>query len=475
MNRSFATFSMTGLLALLASTGLFPACDKVSNVVGADDRQSLSDSTISPRVIFTSPSHGTSGPFQLYNYGPGSQRPHFVIQFNKFISTYSIGPNTVRISGFERPAVVRVRPQGFYYRLDKTAYYSDILEFDVVDSLGYYYRMPYEVGHTYTVVVDTSLRDINNNLMGEAYVFSFAPEPNLRILMIYPDPAAGKLSVTQNQFPSVLFNSKMTSSLFSSISFSPPLSGLWNLSYDSAYVSFSPSNPLSFSTQYTVTIPQGTADRDGHGLPQSFQAVYTTHPFMILSASPPHGSVEVPPWTSVYFQVTGRIDVNTVVGAVTVSPSIAYSISAYENSFYLYLDSPARFATGTTYTITISSGLKASDGTSLVPYIHQFTTEPFEVNYTSPSNGQTGVYRYTSINVQCNDAIDQSTISSSLTISPTVAGTISMTYDETGFYFSPTNGFAANTTYTVTVAASLKSTRGVAIESPRIFSFTTGS
>ena len=149
---------------------------------GPPGGEDLTNPNVQPKVLFTYPSNNAIGPFGIYNRGDGYSKPHFTVRFNKLMSKFSVLPGTVTCQGFGRPVIVVLYqpygggccPSNSGSKASSDDFYSDVLSFSVIDSLGYYYypRMLYRVGQTYTVTIDSTLEDINGNHLGQRFTFS---------------------------------------------------------------------------------------------------------------------------------------------------------------------------------------------------------------------------------------------------------------------------------------------------------------
>jgi hypothetical protein len=137
----------------------------------------------------------------------------------------------------------------------------------------------------------------------------------------------------------------------------------------------------------------------------------------------------------------------------------------------------------TEYTATISMGVKNTSGAGLAkPHVWKFTTTgPTDillptVNSTNPANSATGISRNSSIALTFSEAMNPSTVNSTtFTLkqgTTPVAGTV--TYNGTTGTFTPTTNLSANTTYTATVNTSTKDVAGNALQSNKVWEFTTG-
>ena len=98
----------------------------------------------------------------------------------------------------------------------------------------------------------------------------------------------------------------------------------------------------------------------------------------------------------------------------------------------------------------------------------------FSVVSTSPASGATGVAINTAVTATFSKYLLSSSVTTStFTVSPNVAGTVSLS-DKIAT-FTPSSSLAFNTVYTVTLTTGIKDSSGTALASASLWSFTTGS
>jgi hypothetical protein len=162
----------------------------------------------------------------------------------------------------------------------------------------------------------------------------------------------------------------------------------------------------------------------------------------------------------------------TVPGAVTYFGKTA--------TFKSTLD----LASSTTYTATITTGVKDLAGNALAANkVWSFTTgtttdsTPPLVSSTSPTHGATGVQLNSSISAIFNEAVSAATVTAgSFTLkqgTTPVAGDV--TYLGTTATFNPTSNLASSTTYTATITTGVTDLAGNAMATAKVWSFTTGT
>jgi hypothetical protein len=154
-------------------------------------------------------------------------------------------------------------------------------------------------------------------------------------------------------------------------------------------------------------------------------------------------------------------------------------LSSYEE---IYFEPNTALLPDTTYTITIDTSVRSASGAKMPqPYTFSFTTansniiaNPLYVQYSNPSNGDSDVSPQQTITFEFNEAVDTASLRKGFSLVPPVAGLFGLNnvYQEE-FSFSPIMPLPLGTTYTVTLAASVKSTNGDSLGTPYTFTFKT--
>ncbi len=470
-----------GAVTLWFVVGMFAGCTKEGPTGPAgppgppgtpDD---LTNPNILPQVLFTQPASNAIGPFNLFTPFESYTKPHFVIRFNKYMAKSSFTSRTVVCQGFDRPVAVRLfqryilpyvsRPTGV-----KSELYDNVLEFMIHDSIGGWW-MPYRVRGTYTVVLGTLIEDINGNHLTQRYQFSFTPEPQFRVVDI--TPKNGSTDATQSLSIRVSFNTYIEALVFGSLQLSPSVAGRWRLNrYDSTVATFTSATAVPFNTACTATVLGTARDRYGNPIDRSYSSSFAITAFAVRSTFPPNGATQVWPMSSPYIKLTAPADTGTVRQALSIVPPLSCRIRSYGHD--IYINPSFGLAPSTTYTLTLSTALRAHDGTALQsPATVTFTTSPFEVEYTNPDYGALNVSRESTISVDMTAVLDTSTIRSSFSISPQANLRFSMYEGSARINAVPSPQLDANTMYTVTIGTTLRSKSGASLQAPYSFVFTT--
>jgi hypothetical protein len=472
---SFVLFiiPIISITALLFTNG----CKDETITYSADD---LTNPAVQPRVMFTLPENNSTGPFELFNNNDYYSKPHFIIRFNKLMDLSSIDLSLIKVVGFDKPVRVDLFRNYYYYPLEgkasriskpSNAQYDNVLSFAIRDSFSYT-AAPYGVGRSYIVVINPGLEDINGNKTSEQYRFAYKPEPYFRVLEIYPEAEPEDVSTTASI--SINFNSRIDNNIFSSLQISPSLEGQWKITgFDSSVAQFQKFNFLPFNSSFTISVLSSAQDSYGNTINHQESSLFSVAPFKVDATSPPGGSTSVRLDAQVGIGFTGMIDTSTVRTSIAISPStqVVYYHYGTQTSFR----PPIGFIPNTTYTISVSNTLHAYDGTILsAPYTFSFTTAPFQIYYTYPSDGAFYVDRNQSMYVSCNIWIDTGSVRSSFSINPPVSGNFSLYDGGNSFNFMPSSILAANTIYTVTISTSLRTQSGYNLQQPYTFRFKTG-
>jgi hypothetical protein len=196
-------------------------------------------------------------------------------------------------------------------------------------------------------------------------------------------------------------------------------------------------------------------------------------PFKALQVYPQDGATEVFPNNQISVTLSGMLDPATANQAFHLEPPTSGQLLPSNTPPSLTFLPSQELLFGTRYTVTISTALRAFDGTPLsVPYSASFTTTSFQVIGSFPGDGQYNVALNQPVGFYCSGNIDPNSVQSAFRISPASQGTVIV--GNSAATFSPSPPFAANTIYTVTISTALRSSSGIPLAAPHTFSFRTG-
>lgn len=363
--RIYCLVSLSVLLLFIIS-----GCDQspIENNYYYTGVDSLSDPNTLPRVVFTNPANGSHGPFGNTDPTQYSETQQITIQFNKLLNTKNIGPNSIIL-----------KTDDAYHPLRLIDGYSNmfnhILVFNVQDQ--------YLASKTYTLIIDTTLKDIHGNKLSNPHIISFVPEPKFRLFRMYPTSDDIEPSSISTLY--LHFNSKINTTIFNSLSISPTIDGNWMLgdnyyyNDDSLSAYYKLADTLAFNTNYTISISSNAKDYNGLPIDRSYQYSFKTVPFRVRidSYSGYMGSGGFYIYNYFNFRFNGEVDTSTVRNSISVSPQISYDLSfPYgTNPNYVKINfNETQFQRNTKYTIYFNSNIRSSKGDVLEAYNFSFST-----------------------------------------------------------------------------------------------------
>src|SRR4030042_260569 len=173
------------------------------------------------------------------------------------------------------------------------------------------------------------------------------------------------------------------------------------ITVDGAVVTFTPSSALSYSTTYTGTITAGVGDLAGNAMAADYiwsfttGAVPDTPPPTVTAVSPGIGATDVSiasTITATFSEAMDASTVNTTTFTLVNGGSPVSGTVTYAGTTATFTPS-SNFAYDTTYTATITTGVKDLAGNAMAAdYPWSFTTgavpdtTPPTVSSTSPAN-----------------------------------------------------------------------------------------
>jgi hypothetical protein len=237
-------------------------------------------------------------------------------------------------------------------------------------------------------------------------------------------------------------------------------------------------------TSYTVRISTAAHDTSGEHLrfPLSFRfnTVQSYTSIYGIQTNPVHGDIDVTPLTTSGILVTfpRRMDPSSTEAATTISPPMnSVFLWPDGNQMRIYTGGP--FLSDTTIAVNIAGTARDRDGVPMVQdFRFSFRTAPLRVEYTYPQNAQLYVSPDQAIGISFNSYVLLSSVQSSFTISPGVAGSIA--FSGTSPYanpaqvvFTPSGSLPANTKFTITLSTGVRDMYGIRMKVPYSFSFVT--
>ncbi|OGU47781.1 MAG: hypothetical protein A2000_09695 [Ignavibacteria bacterium GWB2_36_8] len=238
--------------------------------------------------------------------------------------------------------------------------------------------------------------------------------------------------------------------------------------------------------EYKITL--GTTAKDTAGnflrfpLNFSFKTVQSYSTQNGIMTDPIHGDIEVSPLNYSYNGITvtfpRRMNKSSVEALTTVTPPMnTIFLWPEENVLRIYTGGP--FLSDTTITVSIDKSAKDKDNVEIgQDFNFSFRTAALNISSTSPSNGQLFISPTSPLQFNFNNFVTLSSAQSAITISPQVSGTFSYggyyPYEQMNqIVFTPNSPLAANTKYTVNIAATILDMHGSNMKQAYSFSFVT--
>ncbi|GEM_PF-2683314 len=159
-------------------------------------------------------------------------------------------------------------------------------------------------------------------------------------------------------------------------------------------------------------------------------------------------------YASVEMTASGNTYTGIIPGASVRTPGVDYYIWAYDNNFN-QATHPASNAVTNPHSFTVTD-----------------STRP-EILWVHPPDGSVNVPLRTAITAKFSEQMDQTTVNNAFSISPSVPGVLSWVDD--AITFTPSQGLAQNTVYTVTITNMAADMAGNTMLNTYVWSFTTGN
>jgi len=247
---------------------------------------------------------------------------------------------------------------------------------------------------------------------------------------------------------------------------------------------FTPVDTLGFALRWkvgqscTIGISSVAKDINGNSLNPSFSMTFTPEPTVrIISVIPTDRDTNVSLTSGFRITWNSPVDLSIVPSIAIAPPPVGYwYIPAYGDSTMMYYALTKPLAFGTTYRMSVGAGATDKFGNRLPSeFVSTFKTIDFRVTSTFPAPNELVGNLGQEISVVFSGPIDTASARAAFGISPQLDGTLHLQGGVSYFEFFSTLGFLPNTTYSVTLSASMKSSTGIPLAQPYSFAFTTDS
>lgn len=342
-------------------------------------------------------------------------------------------------------------------------------------------------GTTYTAIITKGAMNAKGKTLESDYVWTFTTNDLKPPTVISTDPANNVSDVELNTDVTATFSVPMDQTTLTTSSVTlkqgeTVISG--TVSYSGSTVTFNPDNNLSYSAVYTATIAAGVKNMEGIAMINNYTWSFTTKiatPPTVISTDPADDAIDVELNKTISATFSVPMDEGTFTASTfmvkqrgnTVNGVIAYSGST------VTFDPDDNFSYGSTYIVTITTGLKDTEGTPMAHnYVWGFTTKDAPaptIILTDPVNNENGVELSKVITATFSVAMEESTVNSStFTLkqgTTTVSGNV--TCSGTVATFTPTDNLLSGVNYTATITTAAKNTDGTNLANSYSWSFNT--
>ena len=347
---------------------------------------------------------------------------------------------------------------------------------------------------TYTGTITTGVRDIAGNAMTANHAWSFttaAAADNTPPTVTSTNPANNQTGVAVNGSISVTFSEAVAPATVTAASFTVGgVTGTVSLSGNTA--TFKPSANLAYNTRYNATITNAVTDIATNHLATNYVWSFSTGPASdttpptVASTNPVNGATGVSLSASAAATFSEAVDPSTVTTGTFLlkqgSTSVPGTVTLSGTTATFKPSAP--LAGSTTYTATMTTGVKDLAGNTMASNSSwTFTTAaavdntPPTVGSVSPAAGATGVVLNASVTANFSEAIDALSVNTAtFTLkngSSTVPGTVSLSGATATF--KPSASLLSGTAYTAMLTTGIKDMAGNTLGSGYSWTFTTGS
>ena len=250
----------------------------------------------------------------------------------------------------------------------------------------------------------------------------------------------------------------------------------------SIVIRFSPTSVGSFNDSFNIP----SNDPDKSNVTVNVSGTGTDHtPPAVTSTNPANSATNIGVNTNIRAVFSEHMDDATInASTFTINNGITGTVTYDVVTKTATFNPSSNLAYGTTYTATITTGVKDFAGNSMNSnYSWTFTTStapdntPPTVTSTNPADNATGVDISTNITTSFSEGMDSSTITSStFTVSAggsNIPGVVS--YNNTTATFNPSGPLVNSTIYTATITTGVKDIAGNNIVSNHTWNFTTST
>ena len=248
---------------------------------------------------------------------------------------------------------------------------------------------PLSPNTTYTGRITTGVKDVMGNALQTDHVWTFATGMIIVPVVITTDPTNNEMNVALNKIITATFSVPMDPLTINNSTFivkqgTNTIAGV--ITYTGSTVSFTPTNPLTANTVYTVTITTGAKSLQGTPLATNHLWNFTTAPVPTVTATDPLNNaiaVDLNKTVTANFSLTmDPSTINTTTFTLKQGTTVIPGVVIYTGGNTASFNPVNSLDPGLVYTATITTGAKSAAGIPLANnYVWNFTT----ANVATPS------------------------------------------------------------------------------------------
>ncbi|MBN1217524.1 MAG: Ig-like domain-containing protein [Anaerolineae bacterium] len=256
---------------------------------------------------------------------------------------------------------------------------------------------------------------------------------------------------------------------------------------DERTMRFTPAQPLNYATVYDVILTQVATAEDGVPLAEPFTFRFSTPGYLeVTQVVPADGTtdVETKPTITVMFNrpvvpLTSLEESKDFPQPLEFEPVLAGQGEWLNTSIYTFVPDD-NLPGGVAFKARVKAGLTDVAGKTILPadFVWNFTTQPPEVVFTRPNDGQTLVPIETALQVTFSQPVDPASAEANFELYPTGLFGRGMSgkflIQDSNLTFTPTDRLEFDTTYEVKLGTGITSPAGgKGMAEPYRFRFTT--
>jgi len=350
MNKYFRLFAYF-LLALLLS------CQKDENITNnyyTDDGVDH-DPSVKPKLVHSNPMAESIVPEIDSEIYMESSSTNMFLTFNKVMNLSSFNRKSISIKG----------PNG------NISFY--VYNYNSIgNNINLQLQSKLFANSSYEVLLDTSIQDIHGNRLDKQYKINFSTNAKFKILKFYISTLDDNIPVYGKKFMSFFCNSKIDSSIYNYITFSPQIDGVFYFyDYEPTKIFFEAPDKLLFDTEYDIKVQNLATDSFGNKIEKEYDFSFKTPSFNVKYSYAMGDNIyemKFLTYNQVVFTTNGRIDTTDIRNNFEITPNLSFkltkSITDHGDQISVFLIKEQQ-TPNTEYTFRFKKGIREESGATL--------------------------------------------------------------------------------------------------------------